>query len=398
MGYRLVVACTLVFTSACNDKAGTSDALGDSATIAATDTLASDVQEPDVAASWAALRAAFADALCARDIACGALAEAQRADCRETMLTRNSLIGPVTSGPATDPSREASVLAGRLRIDPVKAEACRAAIAGVACGKVDAFEHPACAEAIVGVVEPGGACASSHDCKDRGRCVGAGGGSYVSACPSPALGTCAPTGTVGSPCTWSTECAAGLFCGGSTCAPLAALGESCSSSEGCVSSAWCDLSQGQCRAPKAAGEGCSYFGPECAAPMSCYEGKCALGFEVAELGEVCDADHACAWFSGLACKDGRCVRRAGLGEICDADGACLSELWCDASGRCARLPTLGEPCPAGTCRGDHVCDVGTCKAPRAIGAPCEFASDCESAYCTSSGPNGDLPRVCACDD
>jgi hypothetical protein len=69
-------------------------------------------------------------------------------------------------------------------------------------------------------------------------------------------------------------------------------------------------------------------------------------------------------------------------------------LWCNfgiASPRCARLLPLGEECTSyDSCAGKAFCasDTGVCSAPRANGARCSAADECQSGHCSYDGPSG----------
>lgn len=139
-----------------------------------------------------------------------------------------------------------------------------------------------------------------------------------------------------------------------------------------------------------------------------------------ELGEPCNVSQDCADFAeGLAtCNGFTCVappRHAQAGEVCDTtciENNCISlnggpypgqeplvcfasdGLYCEgqpsttgepAAPRCTVIPKLGEPC-AGLCATGSYCDFSTrlCYAPKADGAICDFAEECESGVCEGS--------------
>ncbi len=179
------------------------------------------------------------------------------------------------------------------------------------------------------------------------------------------------------------------------------------------------------------GAACSLDG-ECAAPLFCRQGHCAM--PSLDLGEDCSDSARVHCKPGLHCA-GVCVKISGLGEPCgrercaagllcfrasgEAEGVCREQAGpgeaCDQRARAggldcdedvtphvcvasAKLVPLGSACqidptqPIGTrslCRRYARCLDGVCAPAPAVGEACTWHGDCPDGFCNP------VSKVCA---
>ncbi|HET7501991.1 MAG TPA: hypothetical protein VFK02_13335 [Kofleriaceae bacterium] len=312
-------------------------------------------------------------ALCAAAAACGAArtidyrdlaGELERARCERFVRCavfpdEASCVGYLRA--AADTSVAGAIDAGKIRYDGEAASACVDAIARQSCDLTaeDARARPAACDRMLA-----GAIAGGEPCQIDAECV-SGTCEPSSGCPESGCcaGTCrpaqAPAGDGGG-CAQDGDCRDGLVCATDrTCRTPAGPGEPCAADREC-----------------AAGLGCIN-------PLSTMPGTCR---PLPHLGEPCPYLR-CA-DENLRCDETQasCVALGLPGAPCGGDLECSPLLECDATSHaCQVLPSLGMPCTR-ACQGQAFCQhddtgAGTCVAPLANGAPCEFRSECASYYC-----------------
>ncbi len=273
---------------------------------------------------------------------------------------------------------------------------------------------PAAAQACLGLLAAGPACAASPASDDYcfeegGAFVGTSG--VGSACDSNASFLCAP----------GTECSAEPFsgaCGTCQAVPLVDPGEPCQSTANCrqtaTTLAYCDFDPVDGR-------------DECVAWNAGY--TASLGESCEPIDAYCEPGTQCDW-SGT----GNCVAQIAIGEECDPNGelSCVREAPCvedgasSLGGICRKLAVarsvgdecglvgtdfvecssahgltcdevtslcvaaveagIGESCVDIDCAAGLTCDYPTCVAQLADGQPCDNRSDCLSGFCF--GPDG----------
>jgi hypothetical protein len=305
--------------------------------------------------------AALVTAQCQVDVRCGA-AKSQSA-CEHDLTPMDTV------------SIAAAITAGKVTFDPDAAQMCVDATAQLPCdGNAMTNRTPVagCADAIVGLANPGDPCQIDAECT-QGECQTPSCGS---AC---CTGMCLAVTTglaIGTPCQQDTECVGGAFCqidgsGNQACAALLVAGASCFAGDQCDYGLQCLGGDGRFNPPGMCGAG-----PHAGDP--CNDGACA------DVGVACNATSTCVQV-GLA------------GDACDGETACSPLLIC-TGGSCQEYPKVGEPCTVG-CASGAFCmiasglSVGTCVARQDNGATCATNAQCTSRYCDL--PEGSDAGTCA---
>ena len=256
-----------------------------------------------------------------------------------------------------DPALAASVDVGKLRFDPLAAEACNRALATRSCDATAAdmrSDPPECRHVLRGTIVPGANCVADRECT-TGRCDAPA--CTPDACCAGGCEAFAPPAAIDAMCTADVGCVDGAFCGSDLkCHALAAVGAECEEDDHCAVGLACigatELQKGNCRALPKIGEACPYL-------------RCA------EIGARCDGSI--------------CVAVGLTGDSCANANECSSFLYCDATSKCANIPGLGEACH-GRCAGEAWCDfngapVGTCRSPQPNAAPCTSDNQCVTQFC-----------------
>jgi hypothetical protein len=207
----------------------------------------------------------------------------------------------------------------------------------------------------------------------------------------------------GQPCTSSAECAPNVFClrdddttcDQSVCTAQAAIGAPCGTA-GCATGSTCGAS-GTCEALIRGDAGATCGDPvtqECKDGLICFMDPNSIATtgtcQASGLGTACATDFDCPL---EAFCDRTCKARLAIGVDCtDHDNGCQVLAVCDlVTNRCAAAGHVGQPCGAyGFCLNGS-CELGsgdpglstssTCVAPAALGAACQFGSDCASGVC-----------------
>ncbi len=274
------------------------------------------------------LPASLEQALCRRAVACAGAAD--QASCEATnFLAENAGVLTIVQ----------SVKRGGVTYDGAKASACLREL------EADCADLPTdsstCDAVFTGTVAAGGACVTSVECLDDGRCVPPG--TCTDAC---CVGTCRGKPIplpVGASCTTAdATCVDGAFCAnGGTCLPELPVGSACTGT-GCASPAVC------LRNPDDGSEICTVISTVVGAP--CLPGA---NFGCGRSDEHCNATTR------------TCTKRAQPGAPCQEDADCVGYASCVA-GICKTRPTLGQPCDGSTgiyCQGGLICPAGVCAAP-----------------------------------
>jgi hypothetical protein len=267
---------------------------------------------------------------------------------------------------SVDQNLFAAVDAGKVKYDGEAAASCLSQLEHASCDstKKDVRESPdACADTFTGTLAADAACAFNQECQS-GDCIPPA--SCTMAC---CIGTCAAELTLakaGEACT-AVRCDHDLFCDDTNvCQPLLAAGTACQTDDQC-----------------AYGLGCAGTGA-----MTCQVlpkiGEACPGGDCAEINAHCNGQMSCVAY-GLP------------GDACAGDADCSFFYTCDtAMGKCTSFPSRGMPC-TDNCSGDSWCNIptgmttGTCDAPQANGATCEFSNECSSRHCDFNV----TPSVCA---
>jgi hypothetical protein len=229
-----------------------------------------------------------------------------------------------------------------------------------------------CTPIAVGLLCAGGAGACDGGRVCQGLTSEAGGCGLTGRCAGDAVceaGLCVLPAPAGEPCVTDLGCTVGLVCAGGTCVAPGAIGAVCAEDGDCTTGATCDA--GTCVAALEAGAACP--------------------------GTGCGADATC-----VPTDDARaCAPLGERGDSCESYDACAAGLLCDFTqtpGACVVPPSVGEPCPMGTCADDATCLQGTCVARAAVGEACTAtylgciagsACDVEAGVCASLGGAGD---------
>jgi len=323
-------------------------------------------------------------------------------------------------GPGTWPSH---VAVGTLRYDPVAAQGCLEAWAGLACPDVVLGPPAACGAMLVPSAAFGRDCYDGYRECSTGVCRGAvcprrceapgiegevctfdtdcdvDAGLFCRLSSTPGVGLCAaPTGR-GAACDDGTRCAGGLSCVANRCQELPAAGGSCLESLcGALEVCTAGPDGGLCLPRKGLGEACQPG--QCQAALGCFGGRCEpleLDAGVACVtGQTCPQGTACVGLS--AGGPGRCLAPIGEAMACGADQDCSAELACvpqDGGAWCRRRLPLGASCLTGrACPLDAVCADGRCLRAPLIGEPCAALRQCGEGRCAPT-PYLDGGFVCA---
>lgn len=278
-------------------------------------------------------------------------------------------------------------LAGRARaIDrglvQVDDDALRSCLSDVGCLSSDTAvpalspRDPlaACRVAFHGDTALGDACQVDEECARGLHCEGSAPG---------ACGRCAENRDTGAVCTRDGECHIGALCEGDQCVaavqgPDAGDGAPCGRIDtvlgvsaryaSCEPGLHCIGLPGTCARPVDEGGACARP-DQCGEGLECIEGTCVGALIARREGDACGGAPPvrCDYEAGLACSDGRCVRRLAAGDPCDPGD-------------------LELRCPP-----DRVCDTGVCRGDLATGESCSLDGQCASRRC-AEGRCG--PEVC----
>ncbi len=328
--------------------------------------------------------------------------------------------------------------AGVILFDLGEAQACLAALAPPAdCwGQSAAVQGlllalpPACAQAVIGSLDAGSACADALEC--------ASGACNTASCP----GSCAFGLDAGSTCAADGDCAGGLVCNVNVCASPGAAGNDCHKNNDCLAGLACITSltrsnggptspDGKCSAPLDGGAACDpeYANPcapgfwceavadggpssgACVAQLPsgapCTVGHGATGYTEALESAQCQGHQICAGLivdsDGNVTTPGRCDVPHGLDGGCVQTGVaatqgCQLGLLCDPGGRCVAPPGAGSACAVppsdnsglgvDSCAPGLWCDASntdSCLPKLADGAGgCVGKTSCLSASCDTS--------------
>jgi hypothetical protein len=203
----------------------------------------------------------------------------------------------------------------------------------------------------------------------------------LEACPLDCDGpVCVIHGTRGpnAPCAVGPQCQSGfcqtqpstdteLPCG--TCMVLGKAGEGCDPNF-CEVGLYCDAASKTCMPEIAQGQSCSTAQATCQAGLYC-DDSTKICTTIPTQGQACTS--TCAWPEHCG-SNGVCADPVGVGGACPTGGECAANLVCDQQ-TCVALPIskVGGPCqPAqvAVCDTGLICTVGTCEAPKPLGAAC----------------------------
>ncbi|MBL8950658.1 MAG: hypothetical protein JNK82_07775 [Myxococcaceae bacterium] len=290
--------------------------------------------------------------LCALYARCGFIGRSEADTCESRALSYyDNYLGVVTSYDI-----EASVQAGKVKIDGSAVNRCLGVMRSMSCsafGSGGIYQYlTACASVYRGGVAPGGACANSLECSS-GACQSSLSGNmcvgvcvaYAAEGQSCAPGVCDPTRSF---CDTTARVCRPRGIAGAPCTPTSFGSAECADGLGCTAA-------GVCARPGAGGEACASSG-------------CQKGFHC--VNNICAADvrHGESCADAYACPDGdRCI---GLGP--GTSGVCTSVL--DVSAAC---DSARDACPTSA-----PCSVSTrlCTPP----VPVTEGSSCQSTSCTQS--------------
>jgi hypothetical protein len=297
------------------------------------------------------VQAAFIDANCTHDVACGLFPDS--ATCHVAYLGIDF---------GVDSSQIAAVKAGKVKYDASAARTCFNAIADAPCDQTAEAHRvlpPACAQVLAGTVGSGGNCVMDAECKSQ-------------SCNIP---ICVVT------------CCSGACVGDAPLVP-APVGSACGGSAGpCVSDAFCDFTGTMtCTALYGSGMACQNDS-ECAFGLACAGSSAPVCKTLPIVGEPCP-DGRCR-DDGTTCSSTTqtCVKVGLLGAACTTNTDCSHFYTCGSAGACQATPI------GGSCTSDNGCfesasycalptaGSGTCAVPQANGDPCTNDRDCESDHC-----------------
>jgi hypothetical protein len=181
------------------------------------------------------------------------------------------------------------------------------------------------------LLDSGGACAGSGQCKSGLVCIPTMSNSLN--------GTCGAPGNAGSNCSGfegRLDCVAGLTCSSTSmsCAAAAKAGEACAFDSDCGERLVCDSKV--CVTPIAKGGSCPN-GSGCIGPTQCMNGACVAP---PSLGEACTANGS-GCFSGYCnTTSGKCEARIAVGAACDptiTSQQCVGTAMCDSTSKTCKL-------------------------------------------------------------
>jgi hypothetical protein len=275
------------------------------------------------------------------------------------------------------------IMAGTIKYDGNKAQACFDALAGLTCDGLLQRDQPACLAAMDGAVALGGDCDINEDCAGSAICQVSAG-----ACPG-------------------------------KCVALLSAGQACSADGDCASGLQCSSETSLCVKPAVAGDACEYGSPPCSPGLLCLgkddtaktPGVCRStsdAFSAAE-GAACDPVAGTLCGSGVSCVADvdlatfklvwTCVKsgtypaggacKPGVPDACAAGTYCLTGTGLAAlSGTCTAIPEAKQPCGTGygaQCQPGAVCVANVCQNYAANGVSCTGNAMCYSGYCGTSG-------------
>ncbi|TDP71902.1 hypothetical protein DFR33_108116 [Bradymonas sediminis] len=210
-----------------------------------------------------------------------------------------------------------AVAQGRSSYDSNRAGECISDMRAAACSEglwpgVNPAP-PSCDLVFVGLVDMGGDCATTEECRE-GQCVGAERDETTGMASK--MGVCSPLGGLDDPCDWKDDCQDGYFCSyrydpvtqesASSCQVIAEVGEECLQF-GCVDGAYCDVdafdssASETCKAYKTMGDTCAPGRGQCDPQTSYCPNSSSGDSECTALKSI---DEACE--SGLECESNRC--------------------------------------------------------------------------------------------
>ncbi len=286
----------------------------------------------------------FIDALCERQVRCGAYASV--AECKADVLVRfDDLV--------------AGVDAGRIRYDEGKAGDCLDALGSASCdtSAQDVRDQPqACRDAFQGTVADGGVCYDNEECISESCAIADCG---MACC----AGVCNPTRVevaLGGTCNGTTgRCVRGSFCDSATttCVALRPLGGACTSNSQCTYGLYCP-EIGTCADGPNRGDACP-------------DGTCV------DIGDRCSTTTS------------TCVALGKLGDACASGFAglfdCQSPLTCNQTTlQCGNPPTAGQACLFFCASGNFCNDQDVCEAVKATGAACMGDNECQTNFCDAN--------------
>lgn len=282
------------------------------------------------------------DALCARQVRCGAFTN--EADCK------------VYASASLDQIKR-SVEAGRVAYDADAAGDCLEAFKSASCdvtSESSRDEPAACADAIKGTVIDGGTCFTNQECVS-GSCTEAP--TCTMAC---CMGTCDAT---------RAEVAIGGTCNGTTGA--------------CVEGSFCDSATTTCTALRAVGGACT-ANSQCGYGLFCPEaGTCA---DAPNRGAACPDQYCADLGDRCSAATTTCVALAKIGEACASGFAglfdCQQPLTCNQTTLvCGNPPVAGEACLFICATGNYCNANDVCEAQKPNGQACQGDDECSSSYC-----------------
>jgi hypothetical protein len=304
-------------------------------------------------------------AMCSQLVRCGSIGPSERTSCERRVAAQSDRSDGAYSF-------SAAVTAGRLRFNGESAAACLRHLEGGRCDLDggNRNEALACQRVFRPLVEDGGACQGSLECRSSvcegsgqgrlgcpGVCAASTGCNYLNcsndeSC-APQTPQCVPRRGNGERCDTPFShdiCQPGLVCIDSTCRPPNPAGAACLGSEQCGAGLYCDRATSQCRERQAEGSAC-------ANDDSCRDGLlCAI--------------------SSTTPDSGVCKRVLDFPSACDpalSTGACPSHAYCDPTSRtCVERTPTGGSCAGEPCLEIHYCDETTltCQARLGVGAAC----------------------------
>ncbi len=195
-------------------------------------------------------------------------------------------------------------------------------------------------------------------------------------------GKCSTKPGAGDACTFTSDCADGLYCDfNDTCVIAKKLGESCAGGARCEDGTYCSAND-TCAAVGGPGADCS-ADDECESPLVCSTaGKCKQA-ALATAGADCDPDesNSCNGYLGFKCDKAtlKCATQTiiGPGDACgimQSGGSITLNIFCSGGASCvmpsgSNTGTCIKVAPAG-----GACNTDT-------GPDCGFGAECISGTC-----------------